>query len=100
MTWDGGAFETGLCSAGWEAVQEGEKVMLTTGIGYYFLHVALTVTALVETGEGLGEWLNPKVNWGCIMSYKYFTSSLVIIQYKPGLLVGDSSSGTTIIFHE
>lgn len=36
------------------------------------------------------------------MSYKYFTSSLVIIQYKPGLLVilGDSSSGTSIMFHE
>lgn len=69
MTWDGGAFETGLCSAGWEA---GKKVMLTTGIGYYFLHVALTVTALVETGEGLGEWLNPKVNWGCINELQVF----------------------------
>lgn len=53
-------------------MQEGEKVMLTTGIGYYFLHVALTVTALVETGEGLGEWLNPKVNWGCINELQVF----------------------------
>lgn len=66
MTWDSGAFETGFCSSGWEAVQEQEKVMLATGIGYYFLHVAVTVTTLVETGEGLGEQQNPKLNWGCI----------------------------------